>query len=470
MNVLTDPVFTVETSGEWESVSLPEVFAHLEQDDIDSFPGLAQHQYEPWHQFLVQLGAIAMTESGSNWTERLLNQAPMHAWALEHSDLDKPAFLQPSQDGGEYKPAGDDLPGGSPLAAYDLCMTKKGHGRKRAQQGELTPEEEVYILLGIQTAGRYGGRGHASPYRTNGSRPFFSLTDSLRPGPWVMREITRMNDLADQIAETYDYASDVHPLLWIVPWEPIDRSLLHPLFIDCARQLRKIDGTWHYIDYLKNGDRIEGEDSIATGDYWTPIQDAETFKVKDRTFGYQDLHKILFTSEDVKLPPSFDPNLDEGWIVVSGLISGTRGDQGSSFTSYRKRVIRFSADMYNQEAVAQESERRYQASRDAEAVLRVMLNEGGVEKPDNWYNRLRCGIDQIFFDDLYDMASKPLDTRQEWDQDLLDVLNAVADDLRCHIKTHSSSSARYWEQIANATRGRQNVTRARFPYLVSIDS
>jgi len=475
MNVLTDPVFTAEVGGGIDQVSLPEVFALLERDEIASFPKLTGVHYIAWHQFLVQLGAIAteddLPSQSKTWKELLLQQAPLHAWELEHDNFDEPAFLQPDDAAAkaaevEYNPVGDELPGSDRLANYDLTVGSKNHSTKRGQSSGLTPEQEIYVVLFIQTNGRYGGTGHDSPTRSNGSRPFFTVTDTFRPGPWIIREIKHLRSQKGDLEKLYGFESQVSSLLWTVSWaeSPLSFNELHPFYIDCARQMRRIDGVWHSVNYQKNEQRVEKLGGDATGDYWAPIDGSDTMKPKDSTFGYRELHQILFGSGP-SLPASFDQDVENGWIVARGPVSGTKGSQSSNFTAFHRRHIRFSDSLYNAEPAAQESKRRYGSAADGKSVLEKMLDKAEVENRSAWRDRYHQAVDQVFFDDLFETARESEDVRREWDRNLLQILRQLADDLRDYAKQQASTSARYWKTAAHIETAWTVLTRSQFSYL-----
>jgi hypothetical protein len=475
MNVLADPIFSVETGGDVRQWSLPDVFAALVGDEIESFPQLAGVHHIAWHQFLVQLGAIAtdgeLPSESSVWKELLLQQAPKHTWELEHDNFDEPAFLQPdaaaaTDEEVEYNLVGDELPGSNSLVNYDLTVGSKGHSLKRGQASGLTPEQEIYAVLFLQTNGRYGGPGHDSPTRSNGSRPFFTVTDTFRPGPWITREIKHLRSQKRALEEIYGFESRVHPLLWTISWakSPLPFSDLHPLYIDCARQMRRIDGAWHSVSYFKNEARVEDTGKDATGDYWAPIDGSDTLKPKDRTFGYRELHQILFGSGP-DLPASFDQEIENGWIVARGPVSGTKGSQSSNFTAFHRRHIRFSDSLYNAEPVAEESKRRYGRAEDGENILRAMIAAASLDTEYDWKGRYHRSVDQFFFDELFTLADEDEDTRRQWDPNVVNVLNELASELRARIQHEADSAAEYWKRAANLESVRERAIRSQFNYL-----
>ena len=86
---------------------LPQLYAELVRDDVESFPGLGAHQGQAWYQFLVQVGALALLrdewqgpppDAAETWRDLLAALTPggaETAWSLIVSDATKPALLQP---------------------------------------------------------------------------------------------------------------------------------------------------------------------------------------------------------------------------------------------------------------------------------------------------------------------------------------------------------------------------------------
>ena len=138
---MVDDLFVVKClDGEHKSISLPAVYELLWRDEISSFDGLRPHQWQSWHCFLVQCGALALLrrdsdlipESEEGWREVLRgltsdfpNDEP---WCLYVEDAEKPAFMQvPVPDGcmPAYKSVvstPDDL---------DMLVTAKNHDVKQ---------------------------------------------------------------------------------------------------------------------------------------------------------------------------------------------------------------------------------------------------------------------------------------------------------------------------------------------------
>ena len=103
-NILTDPLIRFDPSDRSRVIaSLPEVYAALMADEVDAFPGLRPHQRHAWHAFLVQLGTMAMHQSGvadppsgsGDWEALIRGLMPDDLpWHLVVDDITKPAFMQ----------------------------------------------------------------------------------------------------------------------------------------------------------------------------------------------------------------------------------------------------------------------------------------------------------------------------------------------------------------------------------------
>ena len=65
LNLLTETLLRFDKSDRSRAeASLPEVYAALMADEVEAFPALRPHQRHAWHAFLVQLGVIAIHQTG----------------------------------------------------------------------------------------------------------------------------------------------------------------------------------------------------------------------------------------------------------------------------------------------------------------------------------------------------------------------------------------------------------------------
>jgi len=172
-NLLTDPLIRVAYAGGGTRLAtLPEVLANLAGgDSIDTFPGLAPHQVQAWHCFLVQVAALGLLETRSpspspptdvdTWTSILRSLTSKYPedepWTLAVPDLSKPAFLQP--------PAlPDDLYSfAGPTAvpdALDILVTTRNHDLKASRASFPEVDQWVFVLVSLQTLSGFSGRGN----------------------------------------------------------------------------------------------------------------------------------------------------------------------------------------------------------------------------------------------------------------------------------------------------------------------
>ena len=107
-NLLTEPLIRYQHSetGNVEA-SLPEVYATLMVNEVESFPALRPHQRHAFHAFLSQLGAMAThhagleepTEDADEWRRIVRALTPDfpddEPWQLVVDDINQPAFMQP---------------------------------------------------------------------------------------------------------------------------------------------------------------------------------------------------------------------------------------------------------------------------------------------------------------------------------------------------------------------------------------
>jgi len=179
MNLLTDPVFSVETADGLRQFNLPALLTALGTDQVESLPGLQRHQEDAIYIFLCQLAASVLvhekkTDPNQNekfWCDairRLTGRDDDCAWTLVVEDVNKPAFMQPS------------IPGNSidrlRLVActpdeMDILPTAKNHDIKTARSSSDSPEEWVFALISLQTTAGFFGRGNYGIARMNGFAP-----------------------------------------------------------------------------------------------------------------------------------------------------------------------------------------------------------------------------------------------------------------------------------------------------------
>lgn len=496
MNLLDDPVFTVDTSEGRESCSLPRIYALLDADAVEGFSRLQAHQKQAWHCFLAQVGAIAtegcdLPESEAGWREALSSLASHEAWNLYTEDLSKPAFMQPPvaerslEDFSEIDVAADDIP-----------SLAKNHGLKKNRIVDSAPEHWAYMLVNVQSSDTYGGGAGGYPKSSRGmeGRAFLATTPSLRSGPWVTHDVKRLHRHVQEVAADYGYDRSGFALLWTIPWGepsgdetrigPLGLDQLHPWYIDCCRRIRRGE-SWMITtaDHM----RVEEPSGGQTGDPWTPINKTENkvLRPRDDTFRYDQLWSVLFTGEYHR-PPGFS-EVDEGRIVFRSMPKDF-----TERTSIRERIIRF----YNGEAdnpfaspeestIANEAEYRIEKAGEAESILKHILlwllkdfdaydNNSRKERnrirdlPE--YSRqvaaLHSAIDEKFFEQLFDAPDlKDQERWSFWESVLITILREQVQDA-----FDIAERARYWERLAHAKSILRNRASSTFTYAKQLTS
>ncbi|MCB1822763.1 MAG: type I-E CRISPR-associated protein Cse1/CasA, partial [Candidatus Competibacteraceae bacterium] len=105
MNLLTEPVFRVQTPRGPQAWSLPALLAALGADTVESLPGLQRHQEDAFHIFLCYLAGAVLARADLQdpiqpeafWRDglrRLAGREDDCAWTLVVEDVMQPAFMQ----------------------------------------------------------------------------------------------------------------------------------------------------------------------------------------------------------------------------------------------------------------------------------------------------------------------------------------------------------------------------------------
>lgn len=475
MNLLHDPVFTVDTSSGRERCSLPRIYSLLDADSVEGFSRLQAHQKQAWHCFLAQLGAIAtedrdLPDSDTGWRNALSALADETAWNLYTEDLTKPAFMQPPL------PPDETLDDYAPIhvTEYDVPTLSKNHALKARRMHDPDDEHWVYMLVNVQTTGFYAGAGNRRTSRMNGSyasRPFFGLTPSLRLGPWIMHDIKVLRAHIAEIEREYNFRREVTPLLWTEPWDgtdSFDLEELHPLYIDCPRRIRQGE-TW--MKTSTSAERVTGDVNGQTGDPWAPIDEKENkvLNPSRRAFEYRQLSEILF-GERYQQPISFNEDVD-GYVVCRAVT----GEQGGRVHNLQ-RVVNFDNRRRGWNVIAGEAKTRVQKAETAADILSHALylmlkdDEGDGEqervpdRPQKGKNRhlsaFHDRVDECFFRRLFDAPDISQHHRQAfWETFLVGALRSQFDEAEqlCPAKDR-------WHRRARARSAFDNRIRSEFTY------
>ena len=328
-DLLTEPLVPVGLNGGrgLEAVTLPEVYARLVDDEVDSFPGLAAHQGQAWYQFLAQLGGLALCRGGLEeppveadaWRELLSDLAPGcadTAWSLVVTKATAAAFLQPPTAQMERYRLEAATPDG-----LDVLLTAKNHDRKQAQAVAGAPHLWLYALLTLQTLQGYSGPRNPGIARMNGAHGSRVLVDR-RPNPrWGARVkrairmlLARREDVLRRVGDQVYRSAGGLALTWLESWdsdEPLRMSNLDPFFVEVCRRVRLTLAADDRIVAMawkpSNATRVDARAWKGNvGDAWVPVNlgetDSSALTVSGNGFDYRLAQRILLDRKSMKPP------------------------------------------------------------------------------------------------------------------------------------------------------------------------
>ena len=458
INILTDPLIRMNVAGSTYPASLPETYAALMDDKVDTFPALRPHQRHAWHAFLVQLGAMATHRAGvsdppknaEEWTDLIRGLTADYPddepWQIVVEDITKPAFMQPPASSAErekdYKntvTTPDEL---------DMLVTSKNHDLKTAVATQAAPDEWLFALVTLQTMEGFSGAGNYGISRMNGglgSRPAFTLTPSARLGAHIRRDITALLEYRSTLMDEYQMSDHGVDLLWTLPWdgtpaETLPLNRLDPFYIEVCRRIRlrsAADGQLYAVRTSTKAARIAGKELKGrTGDPWVPVnikRDGLPLTLAAGGFIYKRVIAYL-TSEDWQWPPLLRPLPAEQhsakpmYLVARGMVRGQGKTEG-----YHERIIplrpktvggamtRRTVAVDDLGKIARERiEQVGTVQRILSHAIQVFAARGDSEKTSAehrtlarpWLNTLDDLVDTRFFDDLQTEFESDEDERQ----------------------------------------------------------
>ena len=274
-NLLNEQLITVQDpDGRKTQASLPDIFAMLEENQVESFPLLRPHQSAPWTCLLTQLAALALEESGETlppldpekpwtmagrhepekWAQLLRALTPGYTedepWCLVVSDVTKPAFLQPPSSTEASAEKCFDKVDLTP-DNLDLTITRKAHDLKPGLIAAPRIEEWLFAIVSLQTNAGFLGAENYGIARQNGGhgkRICSSLGSSRTIGGRWGRNVRVILDHMDDLYDDLYGNGNGEPirLLWLLPWDgekgsSISVGDLHPLFVEVARRIRCVE-------------------------------------------------------------------------------------------------------------------------------------------------------------------------------------------------------------------------------------
>ena len=207
-NVIEEPIIRVElTSGARERLTLPQVFAALVADRVETWPTLRPHQAPAWHAFLVQIAAMGLEALGrtespgddeASWSEVLRALPPEwpndEPWCLVTPPR-CPALLQaPVPETALRKYEKEFKHRVLAPDALDMLVTAKNHDLKAERMRYAAPDDWLFALVSLQTQGGYSGPRLYGIVRMNkglGNRSYVSLRSAeASAGAAFRRDLT----------------------------------------------------------------------------------------------------------------------------------------------------------------------------------------------------------------------------------------------------------------------------------------
>lgn len=454
MNLLTNPVFRVQTPEGTTGASLPELLALLGEDRVESLPGLQRHQEDAFHVFLCYVAAAALVRSSSTepsqdagyWREAIRDLTRQEgcvddsAWTLVVDDPTKPAFLQPpSPDQATF--ARDYKPKAATPDALDVMQTAKNHDVKSTRSMANDLEAWLFSLVSLQTTIGYMGAKTYGISRMNsgsGSRPFVTWRHGLRFGSRFVRDVSALIAQRPALLEPpHPYRQDGKILLWIDRWTgttSLSLSSLDPFYIEIARRVRMINSQGVLVAFSATSsvtriaaDQLKGN----VGDPWIPISrktnGALTVSgtgltpklLRDLIFGDGDLQPAAM-QEAMQASPS-------GWMTVSVFVRGNCTTDGFHEAAIRipenARPILFGRGI-QRDRLATRSKRGLDLAKEMRSELAsalFSLMEGGPSdinfenrQVKEWANNatspFRLNWNHLYFDWLWSTVDIPDDT------------------------------------------------------------
>jgi CRISPR system Cascade subunit CasA len=439
-NLLFDPLIRIiGRESTPTALSLPDLYAALFADEVESFVALRPHQRHAWHALLCQIGALACLRAqltappadAAGWRDALRVLTPDfpedEPWSLV-SAPDRPAFLQPvvgATEGFRRLASAD---------ALDMLVTSKNHDVKGMRLARAQPDDWLFALVTLQTMEGFLGAGNYGVSRMNGgfsNRPGLSIAPPGGVGAHVARDIERLIKLHETILDTSTYDDEGLALVWLEPWDgvtPLRPDRLDPYYVEICRRIRLVENEGE-ISAFASGSKAAriafGKDAKGlTGDPWTPVEgqagDAKALTVDSRGFSYERLSRILFADGFAPAPLQKVVAEDGRGVALTLVARALARGQGKTEGLHERRIlvsptiIRLLAAGQTEELLAPCKERINDAGLVRRALrfgLMVLFQNGPDDfKPRDpnsdkrtgpFLDRFEADIDSDFFDRLF---------------------------------------------------------------------
>lgn len=335
LNVLTDPVFRIREEREERHTGLADILALYGEDvpfDVTAARSFHQH---PWHAFVCQLAAMAMSRAGltrmptdaTDWVDLLMGITPDHArataWELISDDLTETAFLQPPASSRdrlrEYR-----IKCSTPDEA-DILQSGSNHRVKLRVAFDNEPDDWILTLINVQTAAGVDAPRTYGIFRMNkglGNRACVSLTPANQPGRAVRRDVEAIIETAAHNPGMLPEDDSLETILWTIPWDgetedALDLSRLHPLCIEVARRIRLVQHDNGSITSMRATSRTRRVRDTDERGYvpepWCPMNREKKTAYTPGDYGVTTRNLIDFlTKPDTwELPPLLQPTRAE---------------------------------------------------------------------------------------------------------------------------------------------------------------
>ena len=501
-SLLDEPIISISLhEGGSRSVSLPELFPLLQNNQVLGFEKLQLHQQQAWYSFLVQLGAMAVSretngnipDNSETWKEALLGLSGglEEAWHLVVEDVSKPAFMQPpvpegSLDKAAYKP---DI---STPDELDMLVTSKNHDLKSSRILHPRIEHWLFSLITLQTMEGFLGQGNYGIVRMNGgfgNRPLVGFAPDFSWGNRVMRDLNVLVRNRNHFTEMY--SEDGIPLLWLKPWNgSMDDSLplykCDPYFIEICRRIRFRISNGREILCLKTNTkaaRIYSAEDLKgrTGDPWTPINksDAKALTPGASGFTYEILQQLLLGEDyDAPITMKFQREENSGMLLTTqALVRGQGKTDGLHIRMIPvpSRVFRLFQDANEKQKLADRASLRVKETHDMQnrvlkPALGMILYSGEGQNIDYknlgpkvrpWLDSFDKAIDRLFFESLWESVDQSTEqAKRNWQQLLYREAKKLLEEAERSI---SMSQIRRWKAISQARDLFYGSIRKHFP-------
>ena len=447
LSIITEPAIRMATRERSDvRASLPETYAALMRDEVESFPALRPHQRHAWHAFTVQLGAMALHRAeldepptdAEAWREIIRGLTPDfpddEPWRLVVDDITKPAFMQPPASSekkmADYKSAvetPDEL---------DMLVTSKAHDLKPSVAADAKADDWIFALISLQTAEGFMGAGNYGIARMNGglgNRPAFSITPSARHGAHVRRDISALLEYRERLLDDYMMRDENGvDLSWVRAWdgakaEAFTLGDIDPFCIEICRRIRLNAGRGGSIRAVRatsKGPRIEARKSNGdVGDPWTPINQKEgkSLTLGAGGFTYKRMVDYLI-SADWRWSPMMEQTMSEKsspqdmQVVARAMVRGQGKTEGyhERIIQVREKTVRAHSRTGGLDEIGTIANDRIKQVAIVQRILRhavsVAAAGGNADKvgdehrarANRWANRLDDVVDADFFNALQD--------------------------------------------------------------------